>query len=75
MLVNNATQQEVFYWLSTPGSVDCGTLDAGCTQPMPGYDNQPSVSASFQPNSGTTFNAVIPESGVGTAVTIGLYFE
>ena len=79
MQLYNNTPNELFYSISSPNSADCGTINPGETAPWPGYDNTANVSVSF---SGTVqspnpqpFSITIPSTGVGKAVTIGIYDE
>ena len=78
MQLYNNTPNELFYSISSPNSADCGTINPGETAPWPGYDNTANVSVSF---SGTVqsptppFAITIASTGVGKAVTIGIYNE
>ena len=49
MTLVNETQQDVFYTISTPNSVDCGTIPVNGVADWPGYDNQTDVSVEFSP--------------------------
>lgn len=81
MKLFNNTPQEVQLTISCASSVDCGTIDASCTSDWPYYDNQQNVKVSFaalpasQPPEITPFKIMIPETGTGMAVTIGIYQE
>ena len=78
MQLYNNTPTALFYSISSPGSGDCGTIIPGETVPWPGYDNTANVSVSF---SGTVQSPTPPfaitsaSTGVGKAVTIGIYDE
>jgi hypothetical protein len=78
-LVNN-TPMEAFYGISAAGLGDCGTIPANQSADRPDYDNQQNVTVTFEavgqntpPDESTPFAVTIPNSGTGTAVTIGLY--
>lgn len=78
MQLYNNTPNALFYSIGSPGSGDCGTINPGETVPWPSYDNTANVSISFSgtaqsPNS--PFAITIPATGVGKAVTIGIYNE
>lgn len=80
-LVNN-TPMEVFYGISNGGSADCGTIPANQSTDRPFYDKKQNVTVTFEavgqntpPGESTPFSVTIPQSGTGTAVTIGLYQE
>ncbi len=79
MTLYNNTNNEVFYGISYAGAGDCGTIEAGQTVDMPGYDNQENVRVTFTPTpvgqQASPFSVTIPQSGEGMAVTIGLYQE
>ena len=81
MTLFNHTPNPAFYGISSSNMGDCGTLDPHGTADWPGYDNQPNVSVSFRsntqvgPNEYPPFSVIIPDSGTGTTVTIGLYAE
>lgn len=78
MKLYNNTGNDVFYGISDSNSVDCGTINAGDTADLPGYDNQTNVRVTFAAlpvNQVTPFSVTIPESGEGMAVTIGLFQE
>lgn len=78
MKLANNTNNQVFYGISCTGMGDCGTIDAGGTADLPGYDNQENVSVAFQAmpdNQVSPFTVTIPDSGEGMAVTIGIQQE
>lgn len=77
MLLSNKTQQQLSYSISTAGSADCGTINAGGSANLPFYDKQNNVSVSFYvPTAGSQpapYVINIPSTGTGKAVTIGLF--
>ncbi len=79
MLLANNTPQTLFYSIGTANSADCGTISAGGTASLPYYDNQTNVQVGFQVSGGNPnpipFSIVIPSTGTGKAVTLGLYVE
>ncbi|HOB02377.1 MAG TPA: hypothetical protein PLJ16_02645 [Casimicrobium huifangae] len=79
MLLANNTPQQLFYSISNAVSADCGSINAGDTASLPYYDNQTNVQVGFSVNStgpnATPFTIVIPSTGTGKAVTLGLYVE
>ena len=78
MQLYNNTPTELFYSIGSPNSADCGTINPNQIVPWPGYDNTANVTISF---SGTVqspnppFAITIAATGVGKAVTIGIYDE
>ena len=79
MLLANNTPQQLFYSIGTANSADCGSINAGDAADLPYYDNQTNVQVGFSVNSSnpnpTPFTIVIPSTGTGKAVTLGLYVE
>jgi len=79
MLLANNTPQQLFYSIGTASSADCGSINAGDAADLPYYDNQTNVQVGFSVNSSnpnpTPFTIVIPSTGTGKAVTLGLYVE
>lgn len=74
MFIQNSTPGELFYTVSSPGSVDCGTINSGQSQDA-GYDNQTNVKVEVSPVTASVFSINIPETGTGKVVTVGMYFE
>lgn len=74
MIVQNSTSNQIFYSISSPGSADCGTIDAGQATEV-GYNNQTDVNVSLRPIDTSEFSVTIPQTGTGKVVTVGLYFE
>lgn len=60
MRIVNETGQVVFYGISYPGCGDCGTIDVDGYVDLPGYDNQPVVYVSVNPQGGDIFSITIP---------------
>jgi hypothetical protein len=78
MDIYNNTPNEAFYGISYAGAGDCGTIEAGATVSLPGYDNQTNVSVDLSctsPQVPSPFNITINDTGTGKVVTVGLYFE
>ena len=76
MQLYNNTPNELYYGIESSTGGDCGTIGAGDTLEMPGYDNQTDVvvkvTATPVPSS---FSITIPSTGDNTVVTVGMYFE
>ena len=77
MNLYNNTPNEAYYGISTASSGDCGTIAAGDTVSLPGYDNQTNVVVKFtaMPNPPSPFDITINNTGTGKVVTVGLSFE
>ena len=75
MKLINATEQTLYYTISSPGAADCGTIDEQKTADWPGYDNKDNVRVAFLPSQATSFVANIAHSGTGKAVTISIVVE
>ncbi len=75
-LLNNSPN-EVFFNISSPGLADCGTIGAGDTNVLSDFNNQENVQVTFTatPSFQYPFVIVIPETGTGMTVTIGIYQE
>jgi hypothetical protein len=81
MKLHNNTPMEVFYGIAGGGSGDCGTIPPNqTTANLSFYDNKQDVRVTFEavaaktpPGESTPFSVTIPQSGTGTAVTIGLF--
>ena len=80
MKLFNNTGNEVYYQVQSASAYNCGTIEAGGTTDV-GYDNQSNVKVSFtatpvqQPPQVTPFTVVVPQTGTGKVVTIGLFQE
>ncbi len=76
MKLYNNTANEAYYSIGYPGAGDCGTITAGDTLDLPGYDNQTDVTVAFTgvpvPS---PFDVTINNTETGKVVTVGLYFE
>lgn len=76
MQLYNNTPNELYYGIDSSTSGDCGTIPAGDTLDMPGYDNSTGVQVRFTATPVVSpFSITIPSTGDNTVVTIGLYFE
>ena len=81
MTLLNNTPMQAYYGITDQSGGDCGTIDPNQSADLPQYDNQASVTVKFvavgqaPPNEYPPFSVTIPETGTGTAVTIGLYQE
>ena len=49
MILANETGQQVYYWIQTASSADCGAIDVDGIADLPGYDNQTNVYVGFKP--------------------------
>ena len=74
MIIQNSTQNEIFYAISSPGQGDCGNINANKEQEV-GYDNTSDVSVNINPVGTSVFSIVIPQTGTENSVTIGMYFN
>ncbi len=76
MKLFNNTANEIYYGIEMAGGGDCGTITAGDTVDLPGYDNQTDVVVKLTATPvPSPFNVTIPETGTNTVVTVGLYQE
>ncbi|MEY2563272.1 MAG: hypothetical protein QOH88_1465 [Verrucomicrobiota bacterium] len=81
MKLYNNTPMQTFYGISDGTSADCGNIDANESVDLSYFDNKKSVTVTFTavgtapPGETPPFSVTIPQSGTGTAVTIGLYRE
>lgn len=75
MKLINATEQTLFYSISSPGAGDCGTIDEQKTANLPGYNNKDNVRVAFAPSQATAFVTNIAQSGTGKVVTISIAVE
>jgi hypothetical protein len=81
MTLFNNTPMETYYGITDQSGGDCGTINANQTVDLPAYDNKPSVTVKFvavgkaAPGEYPPFSVMIPDTGTGTTVTIGLYQE
>lgn len=79
-LVNN-TPVAAYYGISGGNSADCGSIAANGSTNLPFWDNKTNVKVSFTaigkapPGETAPFSVMIPKSGTGMAVTIGLFQE
>jgi hypothetical protein len=79
MIILNNTAQDVGWDGSWEGGGDCGTLGAGQSFDQPGWKNM-TITVDFNGlpdnlDEVTPFAIEVNETGTGTAVTIGLYYE
>jgi hypothetical protein len=81
MTLYNNTAMEAYYGVSFGNSFDCGTIPAQQTLENAAWDNQPSLKVVFSAiegassSSGNPFSVMVPQTGTGMTVTIGLYQE
>ena len=79
-LLNN-TPNGAYYDISYQNDAECGSLKPGQTLDLPGLDNQKNVKVTFSamgkapPGETNPFSTIIPQTGTGMAVTIGLFQE
>ena len=78
MKLQNNTPQDVGYWVNWNGGADCGTISMDGTVDNGTWTNQQyEVKFYALPNDPnmTPSSIEISETGTGTSVTIGLYYE
>lgn len=81
MNLYNNTPMEAYYGVSYGNAFDCGTIPAQQTLENTNWDKQPTLKVVFSAiESGTSnnqnpFSVVVPQTGTGMVVTIGLYQE
>ena len=81
MILFNNTPMEAAYNVTYGDGGDCGTIPAGGTFENTEWDKLENVKVVFSsmegtpPSAGNPFWITVPSTGVGTAVTIGLYQE
>ena len=81
MTLYNNTPMEAAYNVTFGNAGDCGTIPAGQSVTNPSWDNQAALQVVFgsmegnPPSGGNPFWITVPQTGTGTAVTIGLYQE
>jgi hypothetical protein len=74
MKIQNQTQNELFYTISSPGTVDCGKIESEKIIDV-GYNNSTDVRVWLSPVDSKSLQVVIPQTGTGKTVTVGMYFE
>jgi hypothetical protein len=76
MIIANKTQQGVYYTVSSPGSVDCGSLDSNGSTDV-GYDNTANVKVQVSPLNvqGGILSINVDETGPSSRATIRFIFE
>jgi hypothetical protein len=81
MTINNNTPVEAYYSVAYGNDVECGSLGGRQSTSSTNWDNQAKLKVVFSglggnpPTPGHPFWITIPQTGTGTAVTIGLYQE
>jgi hypothetical protein len=81
MTLLNNTPMAASYNVTYGNAGECGSIPAGQTVTNAAWDNQASLQVVFgsiegnPPSAGNPFWITIPSTGVGTAVTIGIYQE
>ena len=81
MNLYNNTQMEAWYGVSYGNQFDCGTIASQDTISNTNWDNQDNLKVIFSswegtpPTYGNPFWLNIPDTGTGTAVTVGIYQE
>jgi hypothetical protein len=81
MTLYNNTPMEAAYGISYGNTYDCGTIPSQQTISNTGWDNQKGVTVVFSSmegnplTSGNPFWITIPQTGTGSAVTVGIYQE
>jgi hypothetical protein len=81
MTIFNNSPNPTYYGITDGTSSDCGNIAPNQSVDRPYYDNKPQVTVKIvavgkaSPNEYPPFSVTIPETGTGTAVTIGLYQE
>ena len=81
MNLYNNTPMEAWYGVSYGNAFDCGTIASQDTLSNTNWDKQDNLKVIFSsmegtpPVSGNPFWITIPDTGTGTAVTVGIYQE
>jgi hypothetical protein len=81
MTLFNNTPMPAAYNVTYGNAGECGTIPAGQSTSNPAWDNQATLQVVFSsmegtpPSAGNPFWITVPSTGVGTAVTIGIYQE
>jgi len=79
MILQNNTAQDVGWDGSWEGGGDCGSLGMGQSIDQPGWENK-TITVDFNGlpynlQQVTPFSIQVDQTGTGTTVTIGLYYE
>ena len=76
MTLVNETRQQVYYWIQTASSADCGAIDVDGIADLPAYDNQTDVYVGFNTvGSQDSFQITCANTGKGEQVEMALVVE
>jgi hypothetical protein len=75
MQLVNESGQQVYYWISTASSGDCGSIDVDGIADLPGYDNQANVTVSFNTVAQGAFTITCDTTGTGEQVEMALVVD
>lgn len=81
MNIYNNTPMTAWYGVTYGSQSDSGTIPAQDTISNPAWDKQDGLTVAFSamegspPVSGNPFSVIVPQTGTGMCVTIGVYQE
>ena len=75
MQLVNESGQQVYYWISTSSSGDCGEIDVDGIADLPSYDNQTNVTVSFNTLGQGGFSINCDTTGTGEQVEMALVVD